>query len=112
MNLRCEGESRLPSQLYYEALCFKAVNQSIGRAIRHQRDYASLILADARYSRPSSKASLPGWIAQRLTVSEKFGSTVASVRKVSISAFYLLIYITWCISCIDSENIVINLIDS
>ena len=82
MNLRCEGESRLPGQLHYEALCFKAVNQSIGRAIRHQGDYASLILADARYSRPSSKASLPEWIAQRLTVSDKFGSTVASVRKV------------------------------
>ena len=82
MNLRPEGENKLPGQLHYEALCFKAVNQSIGRAIRHQQDYASLILADTRYSRPSSKASLPGWIAQRLTVSDKFGSTVASVRKV------------------------------
>ena len=82
MNLRPKGENKLPGQLYYESLCFKAVNQSIGRAIRHQRDYATLILADARYGRPTSVSSLPGWIAQRLTVNEKFGPTLASIRKV------------------------------
>lgn len=32
---------------YYTNLCMKAVNQSVGRAIRHIGDYATIVLADA-----------------------------------------------------------------
>ncbi len=35
-------------RLHYENLCMKAVNQSVGRAIRHKGDYAAIILADHR----------------------------------------------------------------
>ncbi|KAL2645440.1 hypothetical protein R1flu_013027 [Riccia fluitans] len=67
---------RQQSREYYENLCMKAVNQSIGRAIRHIKDYAAILLVDARYasetSGPSSK--LPGWIVQRLVkVTGSFG---------------------------------------
>jgi chromosome transmission fidelity protein 1 len=81
-NLRPEGENRTPGQMHYESLCFKAINQSIGRAIRHRNDYAALILADARYARPASQAALPAWIAKRLSVADKFGPALVSVRKV------------------------------
>jgi chromosome transmission fidelity protein 1 len=51
---------------FYENLCIKAVNQSIGRAIRHQKDYASILLLDRRYSNPSIRKRLPLWIQKRV----------------------------------------------
>ncbi|KAL8098973.1 hypothetical protein AgCh_031615 [Apium graveolens] len=58
---------------YYDNLCMKAVNQSIGRAIRHINDYAAILLVDARYASGSSKRifphptdKLPQWIKGRL----------------------------------------------
>ncbi|XP_010417779.1 PREDICTED: ATP-dependent DNA helicase DDX11-like [Camelina sativa] len=63
---------------YYENLCMKAVNQSIGRAIRHIKDYAAILLVDARYSSndPSKRTSnpsnkLPKWIKDSLIYSTK-----------------------------------------
>ncbi|XAR50639.1 RNA helicase [Bertholletia excelsa] len=74
-NCKCRGKE------YYENLCMKAVNQSIGRAIRHINDYAAILLVDARYaansmrgnfSHPSNK--LPSWIKGRLvSKTENYG---------------------------------------
>lgn len=47
---------------YYENACMRAVNQSIGRAIRHRGDYAAIVLADRRYGTDRVRAKLPGWI--------------------------------------------------
>jgi hypothetical protein len=44
----------------------KAVNQSIGRAIRHSRDYAVILLLDGRYATPRIASKLPAWIRERL----------------------------------------------
>lgn len=52
---------------YYENLCMKAVNQSIGRSIRHARDFACILLLDARYvSNARIRAKVPGWIGDKL----------------------------------------------
>jgi len=63
---------------YYEGLCFKAVNQAVGRVIRHAGDYAAIVLADARWAAAGSGGGgggggsggggpadkLPGWVQQ------------------------------------------------
>jgi chromosome transmission fidelity protein 1 len=55
---------------YYEALCMRAVNQSIGRAIRHAKDYAAIVLVDTRWTKPVAEGGvagkLPGWMAGSL----------------------------------------------
>eukprot|EP01137_Pigoraptor_chileana_P021518 Opistho-2@85371 len=64
---------------YYENLCMKAVNQSIGRAIRHSSDYAVIMLLDSRYSRPAIRAKLPGWIGGRVEAPRDYGAVHRSL---------------------------------
>ncbi|KAL7465636.1 hypothetical protein ACHAXS_005949 [Conticribra weissflogii] len=60
--LRDRG-SGISGQAYYQNLCMRTVNQSIGRAIRHANDYASIVLADFRYtSDPRIWRGLPQWL--------------------------------------------------
>uniref|UniRef100_A0A3Q2Y8N9 DEAD/H (Asp-Glu-Ala-Asp/His) box helicase 11 n=1 Tax=Hippocampus comes TaxID=109280 RepID=A0A3Q2Y8N9_HIPCM len=71
-----------PGQALIENLCMKAVNQSIGRAIRHRSDYSSIVLCDRRYSRPATLTKLPAWIRSRTSTHQSFGPGFAALRKV------------------------------
>jgi chromosome transmission fidelity protein 1 len=51
----------------YDSLCMRAVNQSIGRSIRHINDSASIVLLDIRYSQKKITDLLPNWISQMVT---------------------------------------------
>lgn len=57
----------------------KAVNQCIGRSVRHINDYSSVILLDKRY-RHKVKV-LPQWIQHSVTVNDSFGPVVSNVAK-------------------------------
>lgn len=57
-----EGGKDAGKELYMN-MCMRAVNQSIGRAIRHANDHAALILVDVRYGRKDILSRLPSWIA-------------------------------------------------
>ncbi|KAJ2345210.1 ATP-dependent DNA helicase chl1 [Coemansia sp. RSA 2671] len=66
----------------YESLCMRAVNQSIGRAIRHRNDYAAIVLLDARYAEPRIARKLPAWIvgsAGPTATASAFGPALAQV---------------------------------
>ncbi|TFY61352.1 hypothetical protein EVJ58_g4561 [Rhodofomes roseus] len=63
----------------YENMCMNAVNQSIGRAIRHRNDWAALILVDCRYGSPRIREKLPQWIAKNAVVTETFGPAMKTL---------------------------------
>lgn len=48
-----------PGCEYFEDLCMKAVNQCIGRVIRHRGDWAAVVLADVRWTAGESFVKLP-----------------------------------------------------
>ena len=61
-----EGVKRASSKAagkdFYENACMRAVNQCIGRAIRHKNDYAAIMLVDKRYDTERIQSKLPAWI--------------------------------------------------
>ncbi|WVQ77661.1 hypothetical protein IAR50_007349 [Cryptococcus sp. DSM 104548] len=63
----------------YENLCMRAVNQSIGRAIRHANDYATILLFDKRYATPRIRNKLPKWIGEDVKVEQTFGGVMKGV---------------------------------
>ncbi|KAI0644923.1 DNA repair helicase [Trametes meyenii] len=65
----------------YENMCMNAVNQSIGRAIRHRGDWAALVLVDARYASPRIRKKLPQWIDSGTTVTENFGQAMKELGR-------------------------------
>ncbi|CEP63558.1 DNA helicase LALA0_S08e05336g [Lachancea lanzarotensis] len=68
--IRNGGNSRdanLAAREFYENICMKAVNQSIGRAIRHANDYANIYLLDKRYESPRILKKLSTWVRERIS---------------------------------------------
>lgn len=59
-------EGKAAGREFYENACMRAVNQSIGRAIRHQKDFATIVLLDRRYRTERISSKLPGWIKQSI----------------------------------------------
>lgn len=75
------GDNLGPGQKYYENLCIRGINQSIGRAIRHKNDYAAIILMDKRYSsKINIREGLPGWICRSLKDSARFDVALADLK--------------------------------
>ncbi|KAJ7432344.1 helicase C-terminal domain-containing protein [Mycena latifolia] len=72
---RPQGQKDAAAELY-ENMCMNAVNQSIGRAIRHRGDWASLILLDKRYASTSIRNKLPKWIGGQMIVADGFGQAI------------------------------------
>ncbi|CEP13877.1 hypothetical protein [Parasitella parasitica] len=66
---------------YYENLCMRGVNQSIGRAIRHRGDYATIILLDKRYATPRIGRKLPRWIGEHVEHADRFGLIMGKTSK-------------------------------
>lgn len=56
------AQAKQASRDFYENACMRAVNQSIGRAIRHRGDYAAIVLVDRRFATERIRGKLPGWI--------------------------------------------------
>jgi chromosome transmission fidelity protein 1 len=55
------------SREFAENVCMRAVNQAIGRAVRHKEDWASILLIDKRYGQKRITDKLPKWIQASLS---------------------------------------------
>ncbi|KAI4679531.1 hypothetical protein J4E81_010337 [Alternaria sp. BMP 2799] len=61
------GDGKAAAREFYENVCMRAVNQCVGRAIRHKGDYAAILMLDRRYGSRRVQDKLPKWIRGSLT---------------------------------------------
>lgn len=66
---------------FYENICMRAVNQSVGRSIRHINDYSTIYLFDSRYNSNRIQNKLSKWIKERISNSTEFSSTLNSTEE-------------------------------
>ncbi|KAA8566073.1 hypothetical protein EYC84_008677 [Monilinia fructicola] len=64
---------------YYQNVCMRAVNQSVGRAIRHRGDWAGILMLDERYARENVKGKLAGWIRGEVRAENGFGRLIGGL---------------------------------
>ena len=57
----------LPGREWYEIQAFRALNQALGRCIRHKQDWGAILMVDDRYSKqPRYVNSLSKWVRGRV----------------------------------------------
>ncbi|XP_041483809.1 regulator of telomere elongation helicase 1-like isoform X1 [Lytechinus variegatus] len=66
----------LSGQMWYRQQASRAVNQAIGRVIRHRQDFGAILLCDTRFTNSEARAQLPSWVRPHLAVYDKFGQGV------------------------------------
>lgn len=80
-----KGESRnsqddcLTGSAWYSQQAMRAVNQAIGRVIRHKRDYGAIILCDERFSRSNVQSDLSKWLRSYVHVHKTYGKANQSL---------------------------------
>ncbi|XP_063152948.1 regulator of telomere elongation helicase 1 isoform X4 [Candoia aspera] len=75
------GGQYLSGNTWYKQQASRAVNQAIGRVIRHRQDYGAIFLCDHRFMNTDSTAQLPSWVRPYIKVYEKFGHAVRDVSQ-------------------------------
>ncbi|KAM8996481.1 regulator of telomere elongation helicase 1 isoform 2-T2 [Ara ararauna] len=79
MRRRGTGSQYLSGQEWYNQQASRAVNQAIGRVIRHRQDYGAIFLCDERFTTSNVRCKLPSWVRPYVNVYDNFGHAVRSV---------------------------------
>jgi chromosome transmission fidelity protein 1 len=62
-----------------EDTALRAVNQAIGRAVRHKGDWACIVLVDSRWEGIRVRGKLAGWIRESVSGGSTFGEVVGKI---------------------------------
>ncbi|KAM3616193.1 uncharacterized protein V6R79_014125 [Siganus canaliculatus] len=81
----CQSRGLLPGHRWYEIQAFRALNQALGRCIRHKNDWGALILVDDRYKNNPNKyiTGLSKWVRQLVQHHDTFSNAMQSLAAFS-----------------------------
>ena len=68
---------------WYNLEAFRALNQAIGRVIRHKNDFGAVILLDKRFALEGNASKLPKWLS-KMTVEQNFRKGMARMAQGSV----------------------------
>jgi len=66
---------------WYQQQAARAVNQAVGRVIRHQNDYGIVLFLDERFAAPAQRASLSQWVRPHVSTATNFEEAMEGIRK-------------------------------
>ncbi|XP_042270894.1 Fanconi anemia group J protein isoform X2 [Thunnus maccoyii] len=77
----CKTRGLLPGNRWYEIQAYRALNQALGRCIRHKNDWGALILVDDRYRSNPNKyiTGLSKWVRQLIQHHDTFSNAMQSL---------------------------------
>lgn len=75
------GVKHLTGQEWYRQQAFRAVNQAVGRVIRHKEDFGAIFLCDERFKAANAISQLPKWVRPYVRKYEGFGNVVRDVSQ-------------------------------
>ncbi|XP_024945815.1 regulator of telomere elongation helicase 1 homolog isoform X2 [Cephus cinctus] len=79
--LRSKNKEGLTGKQWYQLEASRAVNQAIGRIIRHKNDYGAIILCDCRFEDSNFKSQLSAWLRPHITKFDNFGTITRNLRE-------------------------------
>nr|XP_057935773.1 Fanconi anemia group J protein isoform X2 [Doryrhamphus excisus] len=84
-DLHCKSRGLLPGNRWYEIQAYRALNQALGRCIRHRNDWGALILVDSRYKNNPNKyiTGLSKWVRQLVHHHDTFSGAMHSLEAFS-----------------------------
>ena len=65
---------------WYDEQAFRALNQGLGRCIRHSRDYGAIILLESRFGNPEVKKRLSRWFRDEIRVSRSDAELIRGLK--------------------------------
>uniref|UniRef100_A0A4W3JDW2 Regulator of telomere elongation helicase 1 n=1 Tax=Callorhinchus milii TaxID=7868 RepID=A0A4W3JDW2_CALMI len=86
----------LSGQQWYRQQASRAVNQAIGRVIRHRDDYGAIFLCDHRFMGTEVRSQLPSWVRPHVKVYENFGHVIRDAAQFFRVAQKISIHFTVC----------------
>ncbi|XP_057969056.1 regulator of telomere elongation helicase 1 homolog isoform X2 [Malania oleifera] len=75
------GHKVLTGEEWYNQQASRAVNQAVGRVIRHRNDYGAIIFCDERFALPSRQSQISLWIQPHIKCYSKFGDVVFTLTR-------------------------------
>ncbi|KAL1199370.1 Regulator of telomere elongation helicase 1 [Cardamine amara subsp. amara] len=71
----------LSGSMWYSQEAARAVNQAIGRVIRHCHDYGAIIFCDDRFEQPSQQSKISLWIRPNVKCYSRYGEVISDLAR-------------------------------
>ena len=79
--MACWNVEQGSGQLWYNQQTYRAINQAIGRIIRHKNDFGAIILCDERFTQQGTISQLPNWMKAHVKKINEYGSAIVELKR-------------------------------